>query len=64
MIVLVFSKNDLNYMSWFLNQYRIEYRIAQHTNDDGLKEWMIFVSQEIPDLQADLECKSKIFSLG
>lgn len=63
MIIILSSHRDLEYLKWFLNTYRIEHKITPHTSVEGLREWMVYLSQEIPDITQDLEAKSRVYQL-
>lgn len=66
MIVIVYCVDDLNYVKWFLESYRIRYFVTSHIDNEGLqnKEWMISFNTEIPDLKSDLKPTAKIYQLG
>ena len=63
MIIILSSHRDLDYLKWFLNTYRIEHKITPHISVEGLREWIIYMNQEIPDIRNDLEAESRVYQL-
>lgn len=62
-LLVLYDKQDNDYLLWFLQTYGIMYNFAEMVTTDGVIEYIYFVYSELPSLKFDLSGSAKISTL-